>query len=74
MGDALTAVAAAALALRARVAPHVPRGPGRRDHPLAAAAPARRLRIGSGRALARPQPGATMTTANRHLADHHPAA
>ena len=48
-------------------------GPGRRGHPLAAAAPARRLKIGSGRVLARPQAGATMTTTTRHLADHHPA-
>ena len=36
-------------------------GPGRRGHPLAAAAPAQPLRIGTGRALARPRPGATVT-------------
>ena len=74
MGDALNAVAAAALAHRALAGPaRADLGPGRRGHPLAAAAPARRLKIGSGRVLARPQAGATMTTTTRHVADHHPA-
>ena len=79
LGDALTALAAAALTLRARVVPHVATvDADRPDHPR----PARRatgagpagLRFRSRRVLARPQPGATVTTANRHAADRHAAA
>ena len=73
MGDALNAVAAAALAQPPAGPARADLGPGRRGHPLAAAAPARRLKIGSGRVLARPRAGATMTTTTRHVADHHPA-
>ena len=79
LGDALTALAAAALTLRApgrSARPAV--DAGRSDHPR----PARRatgagpagLRFRSCLVLARPQPDATMTTANRHVRDRHAAA
>jgi len=79
LGEALTALAAAALTLRARVVPHVPPwtlvgqitcGPARRATDAGPAG----VRFRSRRVLARPQPGATVTTAIRHAADRHAAA
>ena len=69
LGEALTALAAAAVTLRARVAPRVPAvDADRADHPRPAPRPARPGRAGlrsrSCRVLARPQPGATVTTPN----------
>jgi len=72
LGDALNAGCGRARPPRPAGPARADLGPGCRGDPLAAAAPARRLKIGSGRVLARPQAGATMTT-TRHLADHHRA-
>ena len=66
-GEALTALAAAAVTLRARVAPHVPAWTliGQITHGRLLAPPARAgLRSRTCRVRTRPQPGATVTTPN----------
>ena len=73
LGEALTALAAAAVTLRARVAPRVPAwtliGQITHGRLLAPARPSRAgLRSRSCRVLARPQPGATVTTPTRRPA------
>jgi hypothetical protein len=70
LGEALTALAAAAVTLRARVAPRVPAWAligqithGRRSRPGRPGRPRRAgLRARSRRVLARPEPGVTVTT------------
>ena len=70
LGEALTALAAAAVTLRVRVAPtRAGVDADRADHPRPAPRPARAGRAGlrsrTCRVLARPQPGVTVTTPNR---------
>ena len=75
LGEALTALAAAALTLRARVVPHVSPWTliGQITHGRLPARPCRpgRAEIRSCLVLARLQPDATVTTANRHARDRN---